>query len=48
MLTPVLVLYAIYVACTAALIWAAIAVMRHVVMHRRATRSRMEHHDDPV
>jgi hypothetical protein len=48
MLSAVLVLYAIYVVCTVVLIWAAIAVMRHILQHRRATRSRMSHHDDPV
>jgi len=48
MLTPVLVLYGVYVLCTVALIWAAIAVTRHIVLHRRATRMRTEHHDDHV
>lgn len=48
MLTPVLLLYGLYVLCTVALIWAAIAVTRHIVLHRRATRSPIEHHDDPV
>jgi hypothetical protein len=48
MLTPVLVLYGLYVLCTVALIGAAIAVTRHIVLHRRATRARMEHHDDHV
>jgi hypothetical protein len=48
MLTPVLVLYGVYVLCTVAIIWAAIAVTRHIVLHHRATRSRTEHHDDHV
>ncbi|MGC2618356.1 MAG: hypothetical protein WA414_04890 [Acidobacteriaceae bacterium] len=48
MLTPVLLLYGLYVLCTVALIGAAIGVTRHIVLHRRATRSRTEHHDDHV
>ncbi|HEX4006019.1 MAG TPA: hypothetical protein VHX60_07575 [Acidobacteriaceae bacterium] len=48
MLTPVLVLYGIYVACTVALIWAAVAVTRHIVQQRRSTRSRVEPHDESV
>jgi len=44
----VLVLYGIYVACTFVLLWAAIAVTRHIVQQRSATRARVEHHDDPV
>jgi hypothetical protein len=48
MLTPVLILYGIYVVCTVTLLWAAIAVMRHIVQHRRASRSHVEAHDDPI
>lgn len=47
-LTPVLVLYGIYVLCTVALVWTAIAVTRHIVQHRRLNRSRSEHHDESV
>lgn len=46
-LTPVLLLYGIYVLCTVALIWTAIAVTRHILQHRRQ-RSQTEHHDESV
>jgi hypothetical protein len=45
-LTPVLVMYGIYVLCTVALVWAAIAMTRHILEQRRATRARAEHHHD--
>jgi hypothetical protein len=48
MLTPVLILFSIYVLCTIALVLAAIGVTRHILLHRRASRSHIEHHDDPV
>jgi hypothetical protein len=48
MLAPVLVMYGIYVVCTVALIGAAAGVTRHIIQHRRATRSRVEHHEDHV
>lgn len=47
-LSAVLVLYGIYVLCTVALVWTAIAVTRHIVQHRRLSRSHSEHHDESV
>lgn len=47
-LSPVLVLYGIYVLCTVALLWTAVAVTRHIVQHRRLSRSHSEHHDESV
>jgi hypothetical protein len=48
MLTAVLLLYGIYVLCTVALVWTAIAVTRHIVQQRRMHRSQTEHHDEHV
>jgi hypothetical protein len=48
MLTGVLVLYGIYVLCTVALVTAVVLTARHIVRHRRATRSHAEHPDEPV
>lgn len=45
-LSCVLALYGIYVLCTFALLWTAIAVIRHIRLHRRLNRSRREHHDE--
>jgi len=42
----VLVLYGIYVVCTLVLIGAAVAVARHVMQHRHANPSQVEHHDE--
>jgi hypothetical protein len=39
-------MYGIYVLCTVALVWAAIAMTRHILEQRRATRARAEHHHD--
>ena len=47
-LSPVLVLYGIYLLCTVALVWTAVAVTRHIVQHRRGNRSQSEHHDESV
>ncbi|HLJ78401.1 MAG TPA: hypothetical protein VKT75_13345 [Acidobacteriaceae bacterium] len=47
-LSPVLLLYGIYVLCTVALVWTAIAITRHIVQHRRLSRSHTEHHDENV
>lgn len=44
----VLVLYGIYLLCTVALVWTAVAVTRHIVQHRRGNRSHSEHHDESV
>ncbi|MGB6131881.1 MAG: hypothetical protein WCC14_21735 [Acidobacteriaceae bacterium] len=41
-----LVLYGIYVVCTMVLIGAAVAVTRHILQHRRADASQVEHHDE--
>jgi hypothetical protein len=39
-------MYGIYVLSTVALIWAAIAMTRHILEQRRTTRARAEHHHD--
>jgi len=48
MLTGVLVLYAIYLLCTVALVWAAVAVSRHIVRQRRASEARTEPPEESV
>ena len=48
MLGAVRVLYGVLLLSTAAIVWVAIAVTRHIVQHRRAIRSQAEQHDDPV
>ncbi len=45
-LTPVFVLYSVYVACTVALVGAAAGIARHIVQHRRGVRSHAEHPDE--
>jgi hypothetical protein len=47
-LAPVLILYAVYVACTIALVLAAAGIVRHIVRHRRAVRSQTDHPDEPL
>lgn len=45
-LSPVRVLFGVLVLCTLAMIWAAVATTRHILRHRRASRSHSEHHDE--
>ena len=47
-LCPVLILYAVYVACTIALIAAAAGIVRHILRHRRTVRSQTDHPDEPL
>jgi hypothetical protein len=47
-LTPVLILYALYVVCTIALVAAAAGIVRHIVQHRRVGRSHTDHPDEPL
>jgi hypothetical protein len=44
----VLILYAVYVACTIALVAAAAGIVRHITQHRRESRSPAEHPDEPL
>lgn len=45
-LSPVQILYGVLILSTMALIWAALAVIRHVRQQRAAARTRPESHDD--
>jgi hypothetical protein len=44
----VLILYAVYVACTIALLLAAAGIVRHILRHRRSGRSQPGHPDEPL
>lgn len=47
-LSAVLILYALYVACTVALVVAAAGIVRHIVRHRREVRSHTDHPDETI
>jgi hypothetical protein len=47
-LSSVQVLYGVLLLSTMALIWAALAVVRHIRRQRTAARSQAEHHDEPL
>ncbi|MGB9028836.1 MAG: hypothetical protein WCC27_01850 [Acidobacteriaceae bacterium] len=47
-LTPVRFLFGVLVLSTAALLWAALAVVRHIRHHREAAGAKAEQHDDPL